>query len=480
MSNDLSRWCAAIAATDRPTYHAIADAIADDIQAGRLRAQQKLPPLRTLARTLGVNFSTAARGYAEAAERGLIDGRPGSGSYVRGEIRSDPVRRASTVGPIDMSMNMPPEPRSPALRARLRSGLASLGAGQDIYDLLRYQEFGGARRDREAGAAWMARRLPNADPANILVCPGAHSALLGLSASLLRAGDTLACEAISYPGMKGIAAHLGIRPVGLPADRDGLDPDAFAALCAADPPKALYINPTFNNPTTATLPAERRAAIAEIALRYGVPIIEDDPYGCLPKQRLAPIATYAPELTFYVAGLSKVLGAGLRIGYLVTPNVRYTARVSSTMATLSVMANPAMIQLATRWIEDGTVRAATLAIREESMARQQLAARVLAGIDYRSQPEAFHLWLPVPAPWNRIELATRLQQHGIAAVVSDAFAMRAPAPEAVRICLGGTASREDCHRHLEIIHDAIKHLPAMAAGGYGEPFVDHQVGINTA
>ena len=104
--------------------------------------------------------------------------------------------------------------------------------------------------------------------------------------------------------------------------------------------------------------------------------------------------------------------------------------------------------------------------------RQRLAARVLDGIAYHSQPEAFHLWLPVPAPWNRIELATRLQGHGIAAVVSDAFAMRAPAPEAVRICLGGAASREDCHRHLEIIHDAIEHLPAMAAGGTGEPFVD--------
>ncbi|ROO25331.1 GntR family transcriptional regulator [Salinisphaera orenii MK-B5] len=472
MGNDLSRWAAALADSDRPTYHAIADAIADDIQAGRLRAQQKLPPLRALATALGINFSTAARSYAEAAERGLIDGRPGSGSYVRGEVRSDPVHRASAVGPIDMSMNMPPEPRDPALVARLREGFARLGQQGDLYDLLRYQEFGGSRADREAGAAWMARRLPGADPANILVCPGAHAALLGLMAALLRAGDTLACEAVTYPGIKGIAAHLGIRPVGLPADRDGLDPDAFAALCAAHPPKALYVNPTFNNPTTATLPAERRAAIADIALRYGVPIIEDDPYGCLPRQRLAPIATLAPQLTFYVAGLSKVLGAGLRIGYLVTPNVRYTARLSSTLATLSVMANPAMIQLATRWIEDGTLRAATRAIRAESIARQRLAARVLDGIAYHSQPEAFHLWLPVPAPWNRIELATRLQGHGIAAVVSDAFAMRAPAPEAVRICLGGAASREDCHRHLEIIHDAIEHLPAMAAGGTGEPFVD--------
>jgi DNA-binding transcriptional MocR family regulator len=96
----------------------------------------------------------------------------------------------------------------------------------------------------------------------------------------------------------------------------------------------------------ATLSAERRLAVADIAQRYGVPIIEDDAYGCLPQQRLTPLATLAPQLTFYVAGLSKIVGAGLRIGYLVLPNVRYTARLKSTLASLAVMANPTMLALA--------------------------------------------------------------------------------------------------------------------------------------
>ncbi|MDT0619631.1 PLP-dependent aminotransferase family protein [Salinisphaera sp. P385] len=464
MNNDLRRWAARVPEIDRPTYHAIADAIAEDIQAGRLRGSEKLPPLRAVAEALGINFTTAARGYAEAAQRGLIRGQPGSGSFVRGEIPAEPIRRTSPIGTIDMSMNMPPEPTDPDLIERLRGGLASLAREDDLYGLLRYQEFGGARADREAGAQWLAHRLPDVDPANLLVCPGAHGALLGLFAALARPGDVIACEALGYPGIKGIAAHLGIRLAGLPADRDGLDPEAFAGLCAANLPKALYINPTLANPTTATLSMERRTAIAEIAQRYGVPIIEDDPYGCLPARRLPPLATLAPQLTFYVAGLAKVLGAGLRIGYLVLPNVRYTARLTTTLASLAVMANPAMIRLATRWIVDGTVRAATLAIREESRARQRLAARALAGIDYWAQPEGFHLWLPVPRPWTRVELGTRLRQYGVAAVESDTFAMRSPAPEAMRICLGGRSSRDECHRQLEIIHDAIEHLPAMAAG----------------
>jgi len=463
MSNDLNRWANRIHRSERPTYHAIADAIDEDIQSGHLRSEQKLPALRTVARALGINFTTAARGYAEAADRGLIRGRPGSGSYVRGEVASTPVKRSSPIGVIDMSMNMPPEPHDPDLMNRLRSGFASLVEEEDLYGLLRYQEFGGTMVDREAAASWLSNRLTGVDPANVLICPGAHGALLGLFAALARSGDSIACEAVTYPGIKGIAAHLGVRLVGLSTDTQGMDPEAFAALCASDPPKALYINPTLNNPTTVTMPLERRRAIAEVAQRYGIPIIEDDPYGCLPEQRPAPIATMAPHLTFYVAGLAKVLGPGLRIGFLVLPNVRYTARLNSTLSGLAVMANPAMIRLATRWIEDGTVRAMTRAIREESRARQLLAREVLEGMDYRAQPDGFHLWLTVPAPWTRVELGNRLRSCGVPAVVSDTFTMRGPAPEAVRICLGGASSRTECHRHLEIIHDAIEYLPGVVA-----------------
>ena len=82
------------------------------------------------------------------------------------------------------------------------------------------------------------------------------------------------------------------------ADDAGLDPEPFAALCAADLPKALYLNPTFNNPTTAVMTPERRAAVCEIARRYNVPIIEDDPYIWLCPGRPLPRAAMAPELCF--------------------------------------------------------------------------------------------------------------------------------------------------------------------------------------
>ncbi len=463
MSNEASRWSAAIRASSKPAYLAIADALADDIQSGKLAAHQRLPTLRVLADALKLNFTTVARGYAEAQQRGLIDTRAGSGTFVRETVRSGPLRRALPAGLVDMTMNMPPEPQDRALLNRLREGVASLWSDADPYALLRYQEFGGQPEDREAGAHWLAPHVPGITGSRVLVCPGAQGALLALFTVLARPGDSIACEAVTYPGIKGLAAQLGIRLVGLPADDEGIDPEALGALCAADLPKALYVNPTFNNPTTATMSRERREAVADIARRYSLPIIEDDPYGMLPATTPVSLAALAPELTFYVTGFAKCLGAGLRIGYVTLPNARYSARVAAAMRTTTVMAAPFMVRLATRWLNDGTVQAATEAIRVESRARQQMASEVLKQARYLARPEAFHLWLSVPAPWTRIEFATHLRAHGVGVVVSDTFTTAGPAPEAVRVCLGGPASREECRHTLEIIEDAIEQSPAMVS-----------------
>ncbi len=466
MANEMRRWAVAISASDKPAYVAVADLISDEIQSGTLAANQRLPTLRKLARALKLNFTTVARGYAEAQRRGLIDTRAGSGTFVREIIASGPIRRSAPGSQVDMTMNMPPEPRDRHVTQKIRDGFAALAGDMDPYELLRYQEFGGAAEDREAGVHWMSRHLKDLGSARVLVCPGIQTALWALCAVLApRIGDAIACEAVTYPGLKGIAAQLGLRLVGLPWDDSGIDPAAFGALCASDLPKALYLNPTFNNPSTATMSQQRREAVAEIARRYSVPIIEDDAYGHLPSERPAALASLAPELTFYVTGFAKCLGAGLRIAYIAAPNARYTARIAATMRTTLVMASPPLVRLVTRWIHDGTALAATVAIREESRARQLLAREVLRNAQYRTKKDAFHLWLDVPEQWTRNEFATHLRAHGVPVVVSDSFTIAGTPPEAVRVCLGGPADRDECRHSLGLIEDAIEQLPAVALGG---------------
>src|SRR5215469_18395148 len=135
-------WLPDLAKGDKPHYITIADAIAEDVTRGRLGPEDRLPPQRDLARKLGVDFTTVARGYAEARRRGLVTARVGRGTFV---AAASTARRPATQSPLvsaDLSLNLPPEPRNPELLSRMREGLTIVG--QDLVSLLRYQGFGGS------------------------------------------------------------------------------------------------------------------------------------------------------------------------------------------------------------------------------------------------------------------------------------------------------------------------------------------------
>jgi DNA-binding transcriptional MocR family regulator len=434
----------------KPVYLEIADAIAEDVRTGRLHPLDRLPPQRNLAAHLGINFATVARAYTEARHRGLIDSRVGDGTFVRTFAHPGaPVQ-------VDMTMNLPPQPENAAVLDRMRQGLADLAQQNNFHTLLQYQEFGGSEVDREAGARWLSPFLPAQEPEKILVCPGAQSALLSLMSGLARPGNVICCEEVTYTGTKAIAAQLGIRLHGLPADDEGIDPDAFEEVCRAAPPKALYLNPTLMNPTTATMSMERRKAVVATARHYDVPIIEDDAYGMLPLERPQTFAMLAPELTYYISGFAKCVGAGLRIAYLSLPSPRHVRRLTGIFRSMAVMASPLMVSLATRWIGNGTAAAALEAIRRESIARQILARNILPAGSYVSKPEAFHLWLKLPAPWNRASFAAQVRSHDVIVVASDAFTVSGNPPEAVRVCLGGISSTEGVRHMLEVIADVLE------------------------
>ena len=83
----MNDWTPDLSARDKPHYLAIADAIAEDIRAGRLAPADRLPPQRKLARRLDLDFTTVARGYVEAQKRGLVESRVGQGTFVRASAR---------------------------------------------------------------------------------------------------------------------------------------------------------------------------------------------------------------------------------------------------------------------------------------------------------------------------------------------------------------------------------------------------------
>jgi DNA-binding transcriptional MocR family regulator len=457
----MAEWSPQLSRLGKPRYLAIADAIAEDIRNGTLAPSDRLPPQRKLARRLNVDFTTVARGYVEAQKRGLIESRVGQGTFVLASAkrRHGPVARHPEI--VDFSMNLPPEPDDPELLDRMQDGLEALG--RDLVYLMRYQGFGGVQADKDAALQWLHRRGLNPQLDRLFIAPGAHPALVGILSVIAKPGDVVLSEQLTYPGTRSIATQLGLRLVGLPMDGSGIDAEAFAEACKRFAPRALYLNPTLLNPTTHTVTGPRRKKVIDIARRYNVTIIEDDPYGFLPEAGPAAFAVLAPDITWHVAGLAKCLGAGLRIAYVVAPDVRSGWPFAAAVRTATVMASPVTIALATRWIADGTADALLAAVRKESVERQRLVTASLPPEMILTDPVGFHFWLNLPEPWTRSAFVGHTRATGIGVVASDAFATDGPAPEAVRICLGGPTDRSAVHSALEFMAHALAESPTLAS-----------------
>lgn len=354
---ELQRWAKTLEKEKgRPAYLLIADLIDEDVESGRFQARDRLPTLRDLAAALGINYTTAARAYNEAKRRGLIESHPGSGSFVKGKTVSlGPVK-----GGYEMTMNLLIEPAIPTLIEQVRDSAIAVLAQRDLYSLLRYQSFGGGRHDREAALIWLDRRLSNARLEQVLICPGIHSALVGLMTQLVLPGQLVCVESLVYPGMKAIAAQLGLTLHSLERDMHGPLPRAFEEACKKGRVAVLYLNPTIHNPTTTTIPLSRRQSLADVALRYSIPIVEDDAYTMLTNEPVTPFADLAPELTYYITGTAKCFGPGLRSAFLHAPSKRQAQRVAGAMRALSVMSSPLTDALVTAWIMDGTAEMLSL------------------------------------------------------------------------------------------------------------------------
>lgn len=452
-------WRPRLVETSRMKYLGIVDALEADIRSGRVARGDRVPPQRAIAEALGVDLTTVTRAFNEARRRGLVDAQAGRGTFISEGVEGDGTGRPAL---IDLSMNIPSQPSAIDFRKLMPAGVAAvLGSPRGLLHL-HYQDSTGADPDRSAAVSWLGPRIEGLARERLVVTAGAQCALFGVCELLLARGDVVAAGALTYPGLKAVAIQKGLVIEPLAMDALGIVPDAFEKACRKRQPKALYVIPTIDNPTTATLPEDRRRALAAIARKYDVTIVEDDPYAPLQPTRTAAFAELAPDITWHIATLSKCVTPALRVAYLVAPTAAKALRVAGVLRATMLMAPPLMSALASRWIADGSLEEVTKSIVAENTARQTLAATLLGGLTFAADPFGHHLWLPLPDHWRAADFAEHADRAGVSIVPSAAFATEPHPIEAVRISLGVAPDRGDLEDGLTLLAGLIAQ-PSLGA-----------------
>ncbi|MCP5095580.1 MAG: PLP-dependent aminotransferase family protein [Chloroflexi bacterium] len=292
---------------------------------------------------------------------------------------------------------------------------------------------------REFIVDYMSKYGIHARPENILITSGSQQALDLIGKVLLNPGDMILTERPTYLGALQAWRSYQAEYTSVPIDDDGLCINKLEeALCSG--PKFMYILPNFQNPGGVTLSLERRLALIDIADHYGIPIIEDDPYGELrfEGEHLPPLvvldaekmngrhtAGYFKGNVIYLSTFSKTLAPGLRLGWIVAPESVVqqcvTAKQGMDLHT-STFAQMVAYEVA----KDGFIQQHVRTIREVYQERRDVMIAAMEehfpyGVRWTHPQGGLFLWVTVPDYVDTMPLLKTAVSNNVAFVPGAAF-----------------------------------------------------------
>ena len=355
---------------------------------------------------------------------------PPLAARLRG-VRSSPVREILALtarpGVISFAGGLP----APELfdADGLQAAFAAVLEGEAAGRSLQYSTTEGDPALRAAIAARLTARGLATTPDEVLVTSGSQQALTLTATVLVEPGDRILVEEPSYLAALQAFQLAGAELVPVPCDDDGIDPDAAAALAERHGARLLYVIPTFQNPTGRTLPLERREALAALARRAGLWVVEDDPYGELRYRGdpLPPLAALdgAEDRVLSLSTLSKIAAPGLRIGWVRAPAaLRHPLTIAKQAADLH--SSTVDQAAAARWLETvdlderiGALRAAYGARRDALVGG--LAAALPPGSTHNHPDGGMFVWARLPDGWDAAALLERALARDVAFVPGFPF-----------------------------------------------------------
>ena len=453
-------WIDRIETVGGPRYLAILACLEDAIRTGQLAPRAQLPPQRRLAEMLDLTVGTTGRAYAIAAERGLITGETGRGTFVSenpfggGEGSIKPLRGAlADIGRLRprtteysderqiIDLALPAAPGSQITQILLRA-MTSLIDRQRLVLPRKIVSRRAPARYSEAAARWIAGMGLDVEPSQVVVTANATQ---GIAATVLfnsARGESILTSALTYPGLKVLAFNYGWHLEVIESDDDGILPDALERAAVKGLGRVVYLQSELHNPTAASMSLARRRAIAETAARHDLILIDDCAALSELRSQTTPLAALAPEHTFLVASATKSVGVSLSAGYVVAPP-GWGERFELQIRDRYFQPVPMGAEVMTYLIESGEIDEVAGVYRTTIARRTALLKDNLPEALFAGDPRAFFVWLQLPPHWHSEAFASACVLSGVTVAAAGNFQvgmmMNVPA---VRISLLGSISDE--------------------------------------
>jgi len=318
---------------------------------------------------------------------------------------------------------------------------------------LQYGETEGYRPLREMIARHTARYGVKAQAENVLITTGSQQALDLIGKLLINPGDKVLVEAPTYLGALQAFNVYGAEYVSVPCDHHGLQTNLLEAPLRQGP-KFMYVLPNFQNPGGTTLSEDRRHTLVSLADKYGIPIIEDDPYGqlryegehlpplvVLDRENVARDDGYTIGNVIYLSSFSKILAPGLRLGWIVAPPQVISKLVELKQGAdlhTSTFTQVVAYEVAKGNFLDEHIKTIRRVYRERrDIMLEALQQNFPAEVTWTRPQGGLFLWVTLPEGMDATELFHEALKQNVAFVPGDSF-------------FAPTSHNHEGHRHLRL------------------------------
>jgi DNA-binding transcriptional MocR family regulator len=421
----------------------LVDRFSAAIEGAELEPGAKLPPTRELAAQAGVNHLTAARVYRRLAELGYVTAQVGRGTFVRAltpatsavqgddwqvyalppdeisyseQVLADTFSLAGRDDVISLATSWPAPSCYPTEElARITADVFADVGG----NALSYLNAEGLYDLREQIAV-RGRKYGYAEEADeVVITSGAQQAIALSARAVLEPGDVAVIESPTFIGMMTAFRGTGAKVIGVPVDGDGFDVDALERLLTRHEVKLVGLQSACQNPTGSNLSEERRQRLADLAVERNFFVLEDRVYADMRFEGpfVRSVRDLAPAHVLHVNSLSKVVGGGLRSGW-----VAARGPVRDRIAMLKLEADfhsPTLIQhIAARWLATGAydrhLARTKPFYRERRDALLAALERHLPGQYHVDVPNGgHHLWVTLDRPLDERALYGEAARRGV-------------------------------------------------------------------